>query len=332
MKFEEQVASYYSKLRRRSRFFSSLMLVSGISLAAAAPFLSYEVSQIECAEKGSVVTPDFSNEIETLKNELEGKDETITKLEQKVEDKIEEISNLGSNPDCDILLQVIENDRDRLATELTEVTSESTVKDETITALEKEMEDRNEEISNLASNPDCKNIVQVIENDRDRLNEKLTGMTTVSVAKDKYIAELKKAVDECEEKLSRISNSEPDCGEFTKEINRLEGVITTKDRIIAQLSNTSQEPVRCPTVFLSGTFQYNELFTFNGNQFMVTYNSGDDVGARYKLMHDKKDVSSKIKLVNKRSIYTFKDSNKNSYRITFGKVVKTGIRYSLTSL
>ena len=48
MKFQEIVKSYQKALLKKSRFFSSLMLLSGICIVATALFLSYEVSKIEC--------------------------------------------------------------------------------------------------------------------------------------------------------------------------------------------------------------------------------------------------------------------------------------------
>jgi predicted RNase H-like nuclease (RuvC/YqgF family) len=318
MKFAGQVASYQNKLRRRSRFFSSLMLVSGVSLAAVAPFLSLEVSKIECGAKGKEGPTGNDGEVQSLMLQLDGKDEAITDLEAKVEQKDQEIRKLASNPDCDNLIRVITEERDRLDEDLTEVTTESETKDETITDLEHEVEEKTREIADLTSNPDCDNLVRVVEVDRDRLAAELREVTAASWIKDNTIERLENSLEACEEE----SNQPPDCEKYTAEINELQGAIATKERIITRL----RERLQKTGVNLSGTFHNREVFIFNGNNFRVDINR-DDVGSRYDFYRNNKNITKELN----NGTYTFK-ANGNSYQIKLQGPKGDILPYSLVSL
>lgn len=318
MKFAAQVASYQNRLRRRSRFFSSLMLVSGVSLAAVAPFLSLEVSKIECVEKGKTGPPGNDGELQSLILQLDVKDKAITDLEAKVERKNQEINKLASNPDCDNLVRVITEEKNRLDDDLTEVTAESEAKDETITELEQAVEEKTREIADLTSNPDCENLVRVVEVERDRLTTDLREVTAASWIKDNTIERLENALEACEEQ----SNQPPDCEKYTAEINELQGAIATKERIITRL----RERLQKTGVNLSGTFHHREVFIFNGNNFRVDINQ-DDVSSRYDFYRNNKNITKELN----NGTYTFK-ANGNSYQIKLQGPKGDLLPYSLVSL
>ncbi len=247
------------------------MMVSGISLAAVAPFLSNEISKIECETIETEPTQGNSDEVSNLKIELQEKDLLVTQLEKELESKDLEIDKLVSRPDCDVAVQVVTVERDRLNEELNDLEAEA---EENVSAL-----------------------------------------------------------NECREQLAacekEVTSTPADCKRYTDQITRLEILLKAKDKEIEKLTKAQLPAVKCPQVSLTGAFHPEEVFNFNGNNFMVKLNS-DDVGARYFFYHNNKDVTSSIRTVNKTRYYSFKDRNGNSYRVNFGRMLKNSIRFSLT--
>ena len=343
MNFLEQVKSYQRALTRKSRFLSFIMMASGIGLVAAAPFLSYEVSKIECYEKGTMSSSIGDDEVVVLINDWKRKESEIDNLNKEIDKKDERITKLIEESDCDDVVEVIQNEKK----ELEEANDKLQEKKEEI---EKEKDDCRKQLAECKKENEGKNCKKleaereklIIERDRwknqyQECKEQVINNTGNDEC-EKLAAERKKLIlerdrwknqyAECKEQI--INNTgNGDCSKVELELEKCKARLGENHVTIKELREKIEISKSSSNVSIAGSFVYNEIFYFNNNSFEMKVNLQDDPDWRYALLHNGKDISNNVQSGTNK-IYRFKDNNK-SYELTLGKEGRTSTKFRLLS-
>ena len=313
MKFLDQVKSYQKALTRKSYLFSSLMLASGIGLVGAAPFLSYEMSKIECYEEGKSPSKVGDDEMIILKNDWNEKDKVILDLQNNVKIKNERIEVLIKDTDCEDVIKVVQTEK----TELIVINEK----------LEDEKEDAEEERDDFKKQlAECKE--EIINNDNED-----DDCQKLAEEKEQLISERdnwKNLYDKC----VYTSDNQPiptDCSKLENKVEQCKQKMSEYIEINAGLKDELNQCKRNMKITLKGTFYNRETFAFNTNKFVVIANY-EDGASIIEITHNGRNVTDKLK-GDRLPTYTYTDDNRETtYRITFGSHIKNGVNFSLASI
>lgn len=343
MKFLDQVNAYQRVLSKKSRFFSSIMLISGIGLAVAAPFLSYEVSKLECHEKGTVPSKIGDDEMVILKNDWKRRDQKIVDLEDAIQKKDEKIKAIINDANCDEVIRVIDAEKEEL--EVTKIRLEKEVIE-----VEKERDDCRkqlkgcEEEKEIMNNQgsECDKLQSEIERWEKRYKQceedkgdLLIGMNDcreVEEENDKLTKErdgLLIQVKTCRNELSNQGST--DCNKVEEELKICKEQLAENKEIITKLKGELRTSIATSKLNISGTFHYDETFTINNDDFVIIKNLGDDPMFGYLLVHNGKDVSTRMEGLNGAISYAY-TSRKKKYIINFGIEGKRSVKFKLSAL
>jgi len=346
MKFLDQVILYQKALTKKSRFYSFLMLLSGITLVAAAPFLSYEVSKIECHEKGNAPSGVDENEMIILKDEWERKDRMISDLQQANQSKDRELQNLIDNTDCEEVTRVIQNERDacerariQLVEDIKVVETErdryrdrlvncETEKEEIINNQKDCSEVEKEKETIIKERDNWKTRYERCQEEKERtINEK--DDCSDLEEKNKSLLEekvrLERQLTACKNQLEEQGNAD-DCSKFRAELQECKILQESNDETISDLSRRLENCEKKSKLSMQGSLIYNDAFLLNGNEFLVR--PGFDL--QYSLFHNGRDVSKKIRAGDNQGTYRFRDGGLQ-YKFVFGRAGKESLSFQLTA-
>ncbi len=308
MKFLEQAQAYQNAFIKKSRFFTSLMLLSGVGLVAAAPFLSYETTQIQCYNKSDNVVVVTERDTVVGKGEMRRRLIETNKLKRKVRE-------LEGGLDCSELIDDLESDREDLLERLSQCEKEL---GECLDAAD----DGNPSLRTGELNAEIerlKKLLAACEKDDDELIGVL----------DAEIADLKKQIEVLKIRLDKCLNAPSnDCDGiiegYEKQIDLLKRRIEKYKSIIENCEKKLENASDGGKVFLQVHLRDRDVFKWNEHVFERKIDPANDVS--YVLYHNNRSI--KRDLIKNKGIYDFKSEDGHEYTL-FCRELETSVYLSI---
>lgn len=296
MKFLKQARNFQKTLLKQSRFFTSIMLVSGMGLVVAAPFLSYEASSIQCYEKTENVIIINEGETVIMKGELERKDKEIERFKKR-------LNALDRRMDCKDVIDDLESDREELIEQLNE--------------CEKSLNDC---ISNDSDLQGLQDRIDELLEENEKLKKAIEACGTDYSEVDELKAEISKLNTEIavlERKLKACLENGAGNDELKKTIEGLNGKIKRLESLIENYKNKlraceAEKGNSSDKLYFAFRLEDRESFRFNKSTFSRKELRDAAGGIKYELHLNNKSIARNLS--KNGATYKFKDSGK-SYRI-----------------
>lgn len=277
MKFLKQAQTFQKTLLKQSRFFTTIMLASGVGLVIAAPFLSYEASSIQCYEKTENVIIINDGETVIMKGELERKDKEIERFKKR-------LNALDRRMNCKDVIDDLESDREELIEQLNE--------------CEKSLSDC------LSNNSDLKSLkdrIAELELENEKLKDALESYGTDYSEVDELKAEISKLENEIkilQRKLNAClengsGNDKTTIQDLNSQVERLNSLISDYKRKLRTCEAEKNRTNNSNKLYLNFRLEDREQFKFNKITFSRSALT-NVTALRYEIFMDQNSLANKL--------------------------------------
>lgn len=282
MEFLEQSKSFQNSLIKKSRLFTTIMLASGIGLVAAAPFLSYEATNIQCYEKSENIIIVNVTDTVVLKSQLQREEMNRNSMQKQIRD-------LQKGMDCSELLENLEVEKEILQEKLLECEkelNECLSKDDGSGVLKDKIKGLEKAITQLKNdNDELIEALEKCESGSNTGNERLSSLQSKVKTLNDEIDRLRESLNEClENGKDESSNMDGIIKEYEAQVNDLNDKIALYKKRWKKCEREAKA-VASPNVHLEFDLYNNHAFSFNKSTFYLKQN-GEGEGVYCELIHN----------------------------------------------